>query len=101
MIKKEQITGYLVDIQAIRSWPRYEYWERAKNYPKESNLQGSAIESGYAIIEDDQALILLDAGATTLVKDVLSLSKVESGVRLIIEREQYNGIMKTVLVTEI
>ncbi len=101
MVKKEQITGYIVDIHAIREWPRYEYWERARIYPRECNLQGCALESGFAIIEDDQTLILLDTQATSLITDVLSLSRVETGVRLIVEREQHNGSMRTVLVTEI
>ena len=97
----ELINELVVSIYDIRLWPRYEYYERAITLSRTSNLRGYAIESGFAILEDTQTLILLDELATPLVVEVLNLSKKERGVRLVIEREQQSGSMKTVLVSEI
>lgn len=100
ILETEQISGLVVSIYNIRTWPKHEYYERAKVFPRISNLSGAALESGYGILEDTQALVLLDEQATPLVVEVLNLSKIDIGVRLIIVREMLSGSMKTVLVRE-
>ena len=99
--KTETITGYVVDLSCARSWSIDQLWERARKYSRECALKGTAIESGYALVQDDQTLVMLDPEATPLIVDAINLSGIEVGIRLRVERETVEGKMKTMLVTEI
>ena len=99
--KTERITGYVVDLLCARSWSVDEFWEKARKHTRECALKGAAIESGYALVQDDQTAVMLDPEATPLIIDAISLSNIEIGIRLKVERETVEGKMRTVLVAEI
>lgn len=101
MFKKiETINGYIVDLACLRVWPQDEIYERAKSHSRECSLQGNHIESGFALVQDNWDVALLDSWATPLVIDALQQSKNETGIRLRVEREMEYEQMKSILITE-
>jgi len=101
MFKKiETINGFVVDLACLRVWPQDEIWERAKNHSRECSLQGHHIESGFALVQDNWDIALLDSSATPLVIDALQQSGNETGIRLRVEREMEYDEMKSILITE-
>ena len=100
-MKRESLFGYIVDLNCIRSWPLSELFERAGKHTKECALRGKSIESGYAIVCDEQTVAFLDIEATPLILEAISLSKLQIGIAVRVEREMlHDGSMKTILVTE-
>ncbi len=95
----EMLVGYLVDLHCLREWPQYLYSDKARAHPTTCALKGSHVESGYAIIQDDEYPVILDASATPLIVEALVVANVDTGIRMRVEREMRDGQMRTVLVT--
>lgn len=96
----ETLSGFVVDVCCLREWLQDEIWERVQTHSRECILQGSHIESGFALIQDDRTVAVLDSDATPLVIDTVLQSENETGIRLRVEREMKNEKMRSVLITE-
>lgn len=50
---KETIEGSVVNLACVRKYPRAERVERARSHIKQCALMGHCLESGYALVDDD------------------------------------------------
>lgn len=100
LIQTESIVGFVVDMICLREWPVHEIYERASRHERECALQGNHVESGYAIIQDDQVPVFLDPEATPLILEILLEAALDRGLRVRVERELIQNSMRTVLVSE-
>lgn len=98
--RTETVAGYVVDLLCVRTWFQDDIWERGRMHTRECALRGCSIESGYALIQDDRSIAVLDPEATPLVVDAIMQSKSEIGIRLRVEREQDGDRARSVLVAE-
>lgn len=97
----ETLEGYVVDIICIRNYPQDELLERAKVHTRDCGLHGHCIESGYALVNDDGRLMLLDPKATWHVLETIRMSGLQKGIKLRAVRQMKNGDMETTAVEEI
>ena len=96
----ETAEGWVLDIACLRKYPRDEYAERARAHTTACSQLGHCIESGYALVDADGRVTLLDPKATAPVLDALRRSDREAGVWLRVRREPDDGALATVEVTE-
>lgn len=99
--ERETIEGYVVDIACVRKYPRDELLERAREHSKTCALMGHCVESGYALVSDDDRLRLLDTKATPKVVEAVGRSSREKGVQLRVMRQMQEKEMETQRVEEI
>ena len=100
-VNTETLEGYVIDIACVRKNAREELLGKAETHTKECALTGHCIESGYAIVTDDDELALLDASATPDVVQVVRNSDEEQGHRVRVDRTEQEGEMTTETVEEI
>jgi hypothetical protein len=91
----ESFEGYVVDIACVRKYPRNELLERVREHTHKCLVTGHCVESGYALVADDDRLLLLDPGATPLVLEVTRGLSGKKGIRLRAFRKMKDGEMKT------
>ncbi|PAP74615.1 hypothetical protein [Rubrivirga marina] len=96
----ETAEGWVLDIACLRKYPRDEYAERARAHTTACSQMGHCLESGYALVDADGRVTLLDPKATAPVLDALRRSDREAGVWLRVRREPDDGALATVEVTE-
>ena len=96
----ETAEGWVLDIACLRKYPRDEYAERARAHTTSCSMMGHCLESGYALVDPDGRVTLLDPKATAPVLDALRRSDREAGVWLRVRREPDDGALATVEVTE-
>ena len=92
--------GYLIDNECVRSHSRDEVLELARNHTRECALEGSCVESGYSIVTEDDRIVMLDREATPRILGSIKSCLVTEGLGMRIEREQRDGEMQTVSVSE-
>lgn len=97
----ETIEGYVVDIECVRGYPRDDTLRRARQHTRECLLMGHCIESGYAIVGEDDRVTLLDAQATHRVLQVAQKSAQAKGLKLCVKRTTRDGAMETFAVEEL
>lgn len=95
---RETLEGYVVDIACVRKYPQDELMERASRHTAKCALMGHCIESGYALMDQDRGLQLLDTKATQHVVRALEQRPNAKGVRLRAQREMRHKEMETVRV---
>ena len=101
MPDSEALEGYVIDVACVRKNAREQLLEKAETHTRECALTGHCVESGYALVTEDDRLTLLDAGATPDVVDVVEHSERERGHRVRARRESRDGEMETASVEEI
>lgn len=97
----ETLEGYVLDIACVRKNARDDLLEKAETHTKECALTGHCVESGYAVVTEDDQLMLLDASATPKIVDVVKNSEDEQGHRVHVERGREDGEMTTTTVEEV
>ena len=97
----ETAEGWVLDIACLRKYPRDEYAERARAHTTACSQMGHCIESGYALVDADGRVTLLDPKATAPVLDALRRSDREAGVWLRVRREPDGDALATVAVAEV
>ena len=91
----ETLEGYVVDIACARKYPRNELVERVRKHTHRCLNMGHCAESGYALVDDDGCLSLLDPAGTPLVLDTIRGLSGAKGIRLRASRQMEDGEMKT------
>lgn len=76
----ETSEGWVLDIACLRKYPRDEYADRAREHTTACSVMGHCLESGYALVDADGRVTLLDPEATAPVLDALRRSDREAGV---------------------
>ncbi|MFC6825428.1 hypothetical protein [Halopelagius fulvigenes] len=98
----ETVEGFVIDIACVRKNPREGLPEDARTHTKECALEGHCVESGYAVVTDEDRLVLLDSDATTQVVETIERSETERGHRVRVKRERTDGgTMETTAVEEL
>lgn len=97
----ETLEGYVIDIACVRKNARDDLLEKAETHSKECALTGHCVESGYAVVTEDDQLMLLDASATPRIVDIVRGSEDEQGHRVRVERDREDGEMTTKVVEEV
>ncbi|MBL0422566.1 hypothetical protein JI739_19630 [Ramlibacter sp. AW1] len=95
----EVTTGFVLDIACIRKYPKSDLVQRGREHSVACALMGHCVESGYALVQPDGSITLLDSAATPLVVKALVNAPHGSGVLLEVSRERDGEDMKTVSVT--
>ena len=95
MADHEVLEGYVVDIACLRKWPRSEVLERAMAHTRQCALEGHCVESGYALIDETGYPMHLGSEATPMVVAALVRTSREREIRMIAERQELDGRMKT------
>lgn len=98
---EEIIEGYVVDLACVRRYPRAQLLERARAHTRNCVLMGHCVESGYALIDEDGELAVLDTHATPQVVQAVASGTRESGIRLRVMREKREGELCTTSVEQI
>lgn len=75
--------------------------EKAETHTKECALTGYCVESGYAVVTDDDQLALLDASATPEIVEVVKHSEKDQGHRVQVTRDTEDGEVTTSSVEEV
>ena len=97
----ETLEGYVVDVGCLRGYARRETLDRARQHRRDCLLMGHCIESGYALVSDDDRVIVLDSEATHRVLQIAHSSRRTKGLKLRVSRTPRDGAMETVGVEEI
>lgn len=84
--------GYVIDIACVRKNARDDLLEKAETHTKECALTGHCVESGYAVVTDDDRLALLDASATPGIVEVVKHSENDQGHRVRVTRDMEVGV---------
>lgn len=92
----EAHVGYVMDIACVRKSPADEVFDRAAGHTTECALMGHCVESGFALVDEDGQLHLLEPAATTQVVRELLATDVDQGFRLRVRRERDGEEMHTV-----
>lgn len=95
----EVIEGYLIDIACARKYPQDELLKRAKAHTRACALDGHCVESGYALVDEDGRLMVLDSEATPKVVTALLQERQDTNIKFRIERTSNDTKMKTVSVS--
>lgn len=94
--QRETWAGYVIDLACVRKAPSADLLERAAVHTTECALMGHCVESGFALIDDDGRVHLLEPAATTHVVRELLRTGVGEGLRLQAVRELDGSEMRTV-----
>lgn len=97
----ETLEGYVIDIACVRKNSRGELQENAETHTRECALTGHCIESGYALVTDNDELVLLDESATPDIVDVMKHSEKDQGHRVQVTREPEDDEFTTTSVEEV
>lgn len=92
----ETHVGYVMDIACVRKSPADEIFDRAAGHTTECALMGHCVESGFALIDEDGQLHLLEPAATTQVVHELLATDVDKGFQLRVGRKRDGEEMHTV-----
>jgi hypothetical protein len=84
----------------VRSHSRDGILEVARNHTQECALEGSYVESGYSLVSEDDRIVMLDREATPRILGSIKFCLVTEGVGMRVEREDRDGEMQTVSVSE-
>jgi hypothetical protein len=95
----EITTGFVLDVACVRKYPKGDLVQRGREHSVACALMGHCVESGYALVQLDGSMTLLDSAATPLVVKALVQAPHSSGVLLEVSRERDGEEMKTVSVT--
>ena len=93
---KEVLQGYVVDVACLRKWPRSKVLERAIAHTRQCALEGHCVESGYVLVDHTGYPMRLGSEATAMVVAALLGTPREREIRMIAERQQQDGRMKTI-----
>lgn len=85
----------------VRKYPRGGLVDCAREHTRRCALMGHCVESGYALIDDQDRMTLLDAKATLLIVAALEDSERDHGIRLRATREAQGHEMETSAVEEV
>lgn len=94
--QREIHVGYVMDIACVRKAPPDALVDLASAHTTECALMGHCIESGFALIDSDARLHLLEPAATADVVRELRRSRVEEGLQLEVVRERDSHEMRTI-----
>lgn len=94
--QRETWVGYVIDIGCVRKAPSAEILQRASVHTTECALMGHCVESGFALVDYDGRLHLLEPASTAEVVRQLVATDVDEGFRLQIVRERDGDEMRTV-----
>lgn len=94
--QRETWAGYVIDITCVRKSPSADLIDRASAHTTACGLMGHCIESGFALIDYDGGVHLLEPDATTDVVRELLRTGVDEGLRLQVTRELDGHEMRTV-----
>lgn len=94
--QNETWVGYVIDIACVRKAPSADLLERASVHTTECALMGHCIESGFALVDDDGGVHLLEPAATADVVQELRHAGVGEGLRLEATRELDGHEMRTI-----
>lgn len=98
---RETWVGYVIDIACVRKSPSAELLDRASVHTTECALMGHCIESGFALVDYDGGIHLLEPAATTEVVEELRRTGVGEGLRLQVTRQLDGQEMRTVEVRRV
>ena len=101
MTDSEPPGGHVIDVRCVRKNAREDLRGAAETHTRECALTGHCVESGYALVTDDDRLALLDASATPDVVELVERSERERGHRARATREKRNDEMTTTSVEEV
>lgn len=94
---RERWVGYLMDIACVRKSPTADLLRRTSVHTTGCALMGHCVESGFALIDDDDGHVhLLEPAATTEVVRELLDTGVSEGLRLEAVREIDGHEMRTI-----
>lgn len=96
----ETVEGWVHDTAGLRKDPRDEYAGRTRAHTTARSVMGHGLESGYALVDADGRVALLDPKATVPVLDACRQSDSEAGVWLRALREPTDGALATAEVVE-
>lgn len=96
--QRESWAGYVIDIACLRQAPSADLLDRASVHATACGLMGHCIESGFAVVDYDGGVHLLEPDATTDVVRELLRSGVDEGLVLHVVRELDGHEMRTVKV---
>lgn len=94
--QEETHQGFLMDISCIRKSPADELLERASEHSTACALMGHCIESGFALVDDEGRVQMIEPAATTAVVRHLLDTDVQAGLRLLLRRERRGEEMHTI-----
>jgi hypothetical protein len=93
--RTEVIEGYVVDLACIRKYPSSEMLDRARRHTTSCALMGHCVESGYGIVQDNGSVVPLDTHGTPLIIDAAQRSRVQTGLRVRVNRKLHESEMIT------
>lgn len=94
--QRETWTGYVIDIACVRKAPSADLLDRAAVHTTECALMGHCVESGFALVDYDGHVHLLEPAATTQVVRELLRTGMDEGLRLQVVRGLDGHEMRTV-----
>lgn len=97
----ETLEGYLVDVGCLRGYTRHETLDRARQHRRDCLLMGHCIESGYAVVSDDDRVIVLDSEATHRVVEIARTTAKAEGIKVRVQRTRRDGQMETIAIEEV
>lgn len=97
----EIIEGYVVDAGCLRGYRRDETLQRAREHRRDCLLMGHCIESGYAVVSEDDRVTVLDSEATHRVLEIARTTSNTAGVKVRVKRTRREGAMETIAIEEI
>lgn len=95
MSQEEELHGFVMDVACLRRCPQEELVQRAREHTRECALEGHCVESGYALIDANGRVAVLDAEATPKIAEVVRASRRGDGIRLRVKRSTHEGRMRT------
>lgn len=97
----ETVEGYLLDVGCLRGYAREETLDRARQHRRDCLLMGHCIESGYAVVSDDDRVTVLDSEATHRVLEIARTTAKAEGIKVRAQRTRRDGQMETIAIEEI
>lgn len=97
----EMFEGYVVDIACLRKYPKGGVVARARSHTKSCAVMGHCVESGYALINNDGDILLLEPAITPKVLQLLYESPMQAGIRIQVKRRWAGEGMRTESVDEV
>lgn len=97
----EVLESFVVDIACLRKWRRDEVPGKAAAHTRQCSLEGHCLESGFALVDEDGRIVLLEPSATLKVAETVQQSTRHEGIRLRVHRQEQDGSQETVSVQEI
>lgn len=83
---EEVIEGYVVEMACLRKYPRHDTLRRAREHSRQCLLMGPCVESGFALVSDDDRVTVLDSEATRQILAVVQQGNRAGGIKLRLKR---------------